>query len=76
MQKKNNQLDMDKFNSVDSRRMYDFLVDQRKEDITSLSKGKEVMFCGRSNIGKSSLINALFDKDDACRVSKRPVSCS
>lgn len=32
------------------------------------------MFCGRSNIGKSTLINTLFSNDEACRVSRHPVA--
>lgn len=32
----------------------------------------EIMVCGASNVGKSSLLNALVGKTDAARVSKRP----
>jgi len=32
----------------------------------------EVAFAGRSNVGKSSLINALFNRRDAARVSNTP----
>jgi GTP-binding protein len=33
---------------------------------------KEVIFCGRSNIGKSSLINKLLNKKSLARTSKKP----
>lgn len=32
----------------------------------------EFMFCGRSNVGKSSFINALLDRKSIARVSQRP----
>ena len=35
-------------------------------------KGKEVVFVGRSNVGKSSLINKLFNRKGVARVSKSP----
>lgn len=49
--------------------LWEHLKKQREEDITRLVKPKEVMFCGRSNIGKSSLINAIFESE-VCRKSK------
>lgn len=32
----------------------------------------EIAFCGRSNVGKSSLINALTGRNSLCRTSKAP----
>lgn len=32
----------------------------------------EIVFCGRSNVGKSSLINALFYQQKLARISKTP----
>lgn len=49
--------------------LYEHLKKQREEDITKLVKPKEIMFCGRSNIGKSSIINAVFNSK-LCRQSK------
>lgn len=49
--------------------LWEHLKKQRQEDITRLVKPKEVMFCGRSNIGKSSLINTIFEAE-VCRKSK------
>lgn len=54
--------------------MFKHLKKQRTEDITTLVKPKEIMFCGRSNIGKSSLIQALFEDGPKTRVSKHAVS--
>lgn len=64
---------MDELKTIPYTAIYSHLVSQRYEDITSLAKGKEIMFCGRSNIGKSTLINSLFSNKEACRVSKHPV---
>lgn len=36
------------------------------------SKGTEVVFCGRSNVGKSSLINKLCNRKSLARVSSTP----
>lgn len=36
------------------------------------SKGAEVVFCGRSNVGKSSLINKLCNRKSLARVSSTP----
>ena len=35
-------------------------------------EGKELVFCGRSNVGKSSLINALCRRKALARVSATP----
>ena len=32
----------------------------------------EVILCGRSNVGKSSFINSLFNKKDLARISSKP----
>ena len=36
------------------------------------SQGAEVVFCGRSNVGKSSLINKLCNRKSLARVSSTP----
>ncbi len=33
---------------------------------------REIVFCGRSNVGKSSLINKIFNRKSLARVSSRP----
>ena len=33
---------------------------------------KEFAFIGRSNVGKSSLINMLFDNKNLAKISKKP----
>ncbi len=37
-----------------------------------LDNKKEIIFIGRSNVGKSSLMNALFNKKDLVKTSSRP----
>ena len=37
-----------------------------------LDTKKEIIFVGRSNVGKSSLMNALFNKKDLVKTSSRP----
>jgi GTP-binding protein len=37
-----------------------------------LDEKKEIIFVGRSNVGKSSLMNALFEKKDLVKTSARP----
>jgi GTP-binding protein len=32
----------------------------------------EIIFVGRSNVGKSSIMNAIFDKKDLVKTSSRP----
>lgn len=36
------------------------------------SQGPELVFCGRSNVGKSSLINKIFNRKSLARVSATP----
>ena len=40
-------------------------------DKISFLKGKEFLFIGRSNSGKSSLINAIFDNKKIARKAKK-----
>lgn len=37
-----------------------------------IDSNKEVIFVGRSNVGKSSIMNALFQKKDLVKTSSRP----
>lgn len=46
-------------------------VDQLISWMTQLQEKKGVVFSGRSNVGKSSLINSIF-RNDLCRVSNTP----
>ncbi|MGB2111037.1 MAG: GTPase [Patescibacteria group bacterium] len=43
----------------------------QSQDIMFENK-KEVIFVGRSNVGKSSIMNALFEKKDLVKTSSRP----
>lgn len=45
------------------QKLNSFLINQIKNDTILLKKDKEVIFLGRSNVGKSSLINNLFNKE-------------
>ena len=49
-----------------------FIEEQYEKDQKLIAKPKELMFIGKSNVGKSSLLNRLLGTD-ACRVSKRAV---
>ena len=52
--------------------MWKFLISSsQKSNWPSLSK-KEICFIGRSNVGKSSLINALMKRNKLARVSNTP----
>lgn len=50
----------------------DYLASYHKEDICPKDNKPEFAFIGRSNVGKSSLINMLIDRKDLARVSKEP----
>ena len=67
-------LKMDKpnFHQVNPERLPSFLASQIKADREQFMKGKEVLFLGRSNVGKSSLINQIFDGHKVARTSKNP----
>lgn len=43
-------------------------------DLKDLPKGEipEIILCGRSNVGKSSFINSLFNKKDLAKISSTP----
>jgi GTP-binding protein EngB required for normal cell division len=49
--------------------MKKFLESQFEQDVKLIQKPKEVIFIGKANCGKSSLINKVLDFP-SCRVSK------
>ncbi|EAR99770.2 ribosome biogenesis GTP-binding protein YsxC (macronuclear) [Tetrahymena thermophila SB210] len=55
---------------ITPQNMKDFFVDQIKTDMYSMYKPKEIIFIGRSNVGKSSLINSIF-KRKVAKTSKK-----
>lgn len=65
--KGNNRLEKKYFKAVPHTYLYEHLKQQREEDLTRLVKPKEILMCGRSNIGKSTLINSLFNSKLARR---------
>jgi GTP-binding protein len=50
----------------------DYFASYHKQDICPNDGKPEFAFIGRSNVGKSSLINMLIDRKDLARVSKEP----
>jgi GTP-binding protein len=50
----------------------DFLTSAPEEKGWPQDGAPEVAFCGRSNVGKSSCLNALAQRHDLARVSKTP----
>lgn len=58
--------------SVKRENVDKYLAEQKEKDKSLIKKSKEVLFLGQSNIGKSSLINKILQKD-VCRISKHPV---
>lgn len=53
--------------------LYEHLLEQKKKDRMLYKKPKEILFCGQANSGKSSMINALYNTNKLCRVSKHAV---
>jgi GTP-binding protein len=51
---------------------WDFLAGAGSAASLPAAKGVEIAFAGRSNVGKSSLINALTNQKSLARVSKTP----
>jgi len=52
-------------------KLEEFLNQQKEDNKTHLAVPKEIIFLGRSNVGKSSLLNAIFNKKIG-NVSKTP----
>ena len=48
------------FSSVRQDYIRKFLLDQKEEDKVNLFKKKEILICGKSNCGKSKLLNEVF----------------
>lgn len=53
--------------------MKKFLEGQFEQDVKLIQKPKEVVFIGKANTGKSSLINKILDFP-SCRISKKAVN--
>lgn len=70
--KQNHRIDPDFFKAVPHTYLYEHLKSQHDEDITLLQKPKEILFSGRSNIGKSSMISTIFFDTASTRVGKNP----
>ncbi len=50
----------------------EYIGSWHKEDLCPKDQRPEFAFIGRSNVGKSSLINMIMQKKDLARVSKQP----
>ena len=48
------------------------MTEQRNKDVSVIQKRKEILFMGKSNSGKSSLLNEILGTK-VCNVSKNPV---
>ena len=57
---------------VSEERLPPFLIEQIQNDKKNFLKTKEFIFLGRSNSGKSSLINSVFNDKTIARVSRVP----
>ena len=57
------------------KKLKQLMIEQIKKDQENLFKIKEVIFVGRSNVGKTSLLNNLF-KTKLGTESKKPVSAN
>ncbi len=53
-------------------RPFDFVLSAPRIEILPPMQGMEITFAGRSNVGKSSLINALTRRKDLARTSNTP----
>jgi GTP-binding protein len=54
------------------RRPWQFLLSAPRLDVLPAAAGPEIAFAGRSNVGKSSLINALVNRRGLARTSNTP----